>query len=102
PLVVENDKSYSIDDPMVAVEVDFGQLLVDAGWTSRTTGTETTVRGFTLDIDSIRVVEYQSGFSGVPIKGAATLPTPHYFYKAPLSSTHHRDFDASNNPSGTI
>lgn len=102
PVVVENQRAYTMKDLVVAVDIDFGKLLVDAGWTNRTAGTETTVRGFTLDIDSIRVVEYGPGFSPGPIQGGATKPVPHTFYKAPFEASHHRDFDESRNPSGTV
>ena len=102
PLVVENDKPYPVQDAIVVAEVDFGKLLVKAGWTNRTTGAETTLRGFTLDVGSIRVVPYGNGFSPGPLDGSATKPVPHQFYQAPLEAARTRDFDAQRNPSGTL
>ena len=102
PIVVENDKDHEVTDAIVVAEVDFGKLLVKAGWTNRTTGAETTLRGFTLDVDSIRVVPYGTGFSSGPIDGSATKPVPHHFYQALLEGTRTRDFDAQRNPAGTL
>lgn len=102
PLVVENDKDHPVTDAIAVAEVDFGKLLVKAGWTNRTTGAETTLRGFTLDVGSIRVVPYGTGFSPGPIDGSTTKPVAHTFYQALLHGQRTRDFDAQRNPAGTL
>lgn len=102
PVTVRNDFDHPLHNHTVAVDLDFGALLVKAGWTNQTAGATTGPRGFTLDVDSIRVVEYQRGFGGAPLHGAGTKPTPHRFYEAPFHAARHRDFDASRNPAGTV
>ena len=103
PVVVENRFDYPITShSVVSVDVDFGQLLIDAGWTSQLLGTERRLRGFTLDVDSIRVIEYGSAFAQGPKHGSSTEPTPHYFYTSPFHAEKHREYDASRNPSGTL
>lgn len=102
PVTVRNDYDYPLHNHTVAVDLDFGALLVKAGWTNQTAGATTAPRGFTLDVDSLRVVEYARGFHGGPLHGAGTKPTPHRFYDAPFHAARHRDFDASRNPAGTV
>lgn len=102
PIVVENTRLEFVRDPIVTVDIDFGKLLVKAGWTNRTAGTDTTLRGFTLDVNSIRVLEYQRGFVGGPVGGSQALPVPHRFYTAPFEAERTREFDAQRNPSGTL
>lgn len=102
PVVVENTFDYRLPTSVVSVDLDFGQLLVDAGWTSQLLGTERRLRGFTLDEDSIRVVEYGSAFAQGPRHGSTTEPVPHHFYTSPFHAEKHRDYDPSRNPSGTL
>lgn len=102
PVVIENKFSYPMANPLVAVDLDFGALLIAAGWTNQSRSGATTLRGFTLDVDSIRVVPYQRGFSGGPLEGSSTQPVPHRFYEAPFEAARHRPFDATQNPSGTV
>lgn len=103
PLAVDNPFDYPTPaNYPVAVDIDFGKLLVEAGWTNETKFGEARLRGFTLDVDSIRVVEYGRGWSTGPIEGARTEPTPHAFYPAPFEGKRTRDFDPALNPSGTL
>ncbi|HVM45888.1 MAG TPA: hypothetical protein VM582_08135, partial [Candidatus Thermoplasmatota archaeon] len=102
PVTIENKFDYTLNDPYVAVEVDFGKLLVAAGWPNQTIGAETRVRGFTLDVDSIRVVPYHRGFVTGPLDGSATVAVPHVFYPALFEAPRFREFDASRNPAGTV
>lgn len=101
PITVENHRDFTMVNPVVLAEVDFGQALVKAGWTNRTAGADVTLRGFTLDVDSIRVVEYGRGFSPGPVPGESN-PVPHRFYPALLQGVRAREFDAARNPAGTI
>ncbi|HET6406137.1 MAG TPA: CARDB domain-containing protein [Candidatus Thermoplasmatota archaeon] len=102
PVTVENKFDYFLHDPFVAVELDFQSLLVEAGWTNQTVGAETRLRGFTLDVDSIRVVPYHRGFVTGPIEGSAQKPIAHTFYPALFESSRHRDFDPARSPAGTV
>jgi uncharacterized membrane protein len=106
PITVTNAFDYTLGstsgDTPVAVDVDFGALLVQAGWTNRTVGTSVGLRGFTLDVDSLRVVEYGPGFAPGPINGSRTQPLPAVFYEAPFTSARHSDFDPARNPAGTV
>ncbi len=102
PIIIENNRTDRMVNAPVSVELDFTRILLDGGWTSQTVGADERLRGFTLDIDSIRVVEYGRGFASGPIAGPGTEPVPHVFYEAPLQGARTRDFDASRNPSGTL
>ena len=102
PVSVENKLDYVVTDVFVAAEIDFGKLLVAAGWPNQTIGAETRVRGFTLDVDSIRVVPYSRGFVTGPLEGPTQQPIPHTFYPALLESAKFREFDAARNPAGTV
>lgn len=84
PLVVENTFTYGIRDSIARAEIDFRALLVDAGWTTQSAYATTLLRGFTLDVDSIRVVPYGPNFSPGPLNGRDTKPTPHITYGSPL------------------
>lgn len=101
PVVVENKYDFIQTDPFVTAEIDFSELLVRAGWTNQTVGAQSRVRGFTLDIDSLRVVEYNRGFVSGPLNGADTRPTPHVFYPALFEEAKFREFRADN-PAGTL
>lgn len=90
PLVVENKYDFKLERPFVAAEVDFSKLLVEAGWTNATFNGALGSRGFTLDIDSIRVVPYHSGFVAGPVDGPTTKPIAHRFYPAMLEGKFRR------------
>lgn len=98
PVVVENTYDYTLFDPFVAVDLDLGKLLVAAGWTNQSA---TAPRGFTLDVDSIRVVPYAAGFLSGPLNGPSTQPVPHRFYTAMFENPKHREFRATD-PAGTV
>ena len=102
PVTVRNDFDYPLWNHTVAADLDFGALLAKAGWTTQTTGATSTLRGFTLDVDSIRVVEYGRGFATGPLNGGATKLTPHRFYESQFHAAKHREFDAGRNPAGTV
>lgn len=102
PVVVENPYSYPLFDHLAAVDIDIGAALVKAGWTNQTSGGGSHPRGFRLDVDSIRVVEYGRGFASGPIQGSATEPTPHRFYASPFEAERYKPFDPTTNPSGTV
>lgn len=102
PITVENPYDYPLTDPFVAAELDFTKLLVEAGWTNQTIGAELRLRGFTLDVDSIRVVPYHRGFVAGPVEGAAQQPLAHVFYPALLEAPKFRDFDPARSPGGTV
>lgn len=98
PVVVENPYDYTLVDPFVAVDLDLGKILVAAGWTNQSASAP---RGFTLDVDSIRVVPYSAGFLSGPLGGPSQPPIPHRFYPAMFEEPKHREFRASN-PAGTV
>ncbi|HUR68214.1 MAG TPA: CARDB domain-containing protein [Candidatus Thermoplasmatota archaeon] len=102
PIVVENKLDVAMQDPFVMAELDFGALLVQAGWTNETAGGELRARGFTLDVDSLRVVPYNAGFVTGPKDGPTTRPVPHVFYPAMLETGKYRDFSPDKNPAGTV
>ena len=101
-MTIQNTFTYTVQSTPIAVDIDFGALLAQAGWTTRTAGTDVSLRGFTLDVDSIRVVEYASGFSPGPKDGSRTQPTPAVFYPAQFHAAKHKDFDPARNPAGTV
>lgn len=101
PVVVENTFEHRLTDPFFAVEIDWGKLLVEAGWSNVTRNTALRPTGFTLDVESIRVVPYARGFTGGPRDGAATQPVPHRFYRDLFEGDRPRDFDPTN-AAGTI
>lgn len=101
PVVVINDNDSPVDNAVVAVEMDFGKLLVEAGWINESRGTRVQPRSFTLDPASIRVVEYERGFRD--FKNAVARETPHLFYPALFeSSAKGMEFNATTNPAGTV
>lgn len=102
PIVVENPHAYPMTDPLVWADVDFGKLLIEAGWTSQGSFAERRLRGFTLDVDSIRVVEYARGFAQGPIDGVDTRPSPAHFYTSPFDAARYSEFSPDRNPAGTL
>lgn len=101
PVVVINDNDSPVDNAVVAVEMDFGKLLVAAGWINESRGSRVQPRSFTLDPASIRVVEYERGFRD--FKNAVARETPHLFYPALFeSSAKGLEFNATTNPAGTV
>lgn len=103
PVVVENANDYILRSPLAAVDVDFGRLITKAGWTNSSIGTAVVPAGFTLDEDSIRVVEYaRNGFAGGPIQGPATPPTPAAFYPGIWKTDRYSPYNNQTNPAGTL
>jgi uncharacterized membrane protein len=104
PVLVENALAYPLANPLVSVDVDFGKLLLDAGWSSTIRiGTAPTLTGFTLDEGSIRVVDYgRNGWSGGPVNGASTPPTPAQFYPGAWHADHAAPYGNQTNPAGTL
>lgn len=100
PVVIENNRSYSLFQHVAFVELDYTKLLVEAGWTSKAVLADKTLQGFSLDVDSIRVVQYGRGFASGPV--GEGKPLPHTFYPAMLTAERTRDFSPSTNPAGTV
>ncbi|HEX2022432.1 MAG TPA: hypothetical protein VHH36_06945, partial [Candidatus Thermoplasmatota archaeon] len=102
PVVVENPFDFRLVDALVAVDLDFAASLSQAGWTTTPAVLGAArLRGFTLDVDSLRVVEYGRGFGPGPVDGASTKALAHHFYRAPFDRKA-LEFDAAANPAGTL
>jgi len=104
PLVFENPFAFALVNPVASVDIDFGKLLLDAGWSSAIrAGANASLTAFTLDEASIRVVDYgRSGWSTGPVNGQSTLPTPAVFYPGPWHADHSAPYNNQTNPVGTL
>jgi uncharacterized membrane protein len=109
-LTVQNTFPESVFDAPVAAELDLGQALVDAGWTSFDSGGRDILTGFTLDPSSIRVVQYHnlepfagSGSDGLPTSEDAipSLAIPGLLGRSD-SADAARPYDPSTSPLVTV
>lgn len=99
-LKVENPSTKeSYRNPVVEAELDFNDLLRDAGWTATGAADGGRITGFTLDEDSLRLVEYTPEWAG--IRGAGT-PIPVRFTPGYHRGENLDPYNATNNPHGTV
>ncbi len=64
PVMVENSLPVQVDQMAVKAEIDLAKVLSQAGWIHTRTGSQTILKGFQLDEDSIRVVQVTGFGSG--------------------------------------
>lgn len=109
-LRVTNPYGTPMDALPVAAELDLASLLLDAGWSGFDAGSGPVLSGFTLDFDSLRVVQVSSlgNFQGVgSSEGRILAEVPAVTMPGLLGRTSDaeeagRPFDAKGNPSVTV
>lgn len=107
-LDVTNPYAVPLTGAPVAAELDLARALLEAGWTGFDSGGSAVITGFTLDLNSIRVVQYHdlgefsgSGSAGRILGEVPSLAMPGLLGRDDPSDAL-RPFDASSSPLVTV
>lgn len=107
-VTVQNTFGGPVRDAPVAAELDLGAALIEAGWTSFDSGGRAVLTGFTLDPNSVRVVQYHnlapfvgSGSDGRILREVPSLVLPGLLGRASAADAA-RPYDASTSPVVTV